>query len=177
MVSQVVITSFSKITPTCRYNGAELAGVIYLHRISDRITSRISKNFATFRRLCGDEVAKLLVIVTNRWDEVDAEWGKAREADLVWDGLVFKPVLEKGARMARHDGSVTSAEKIIRLILQSRPLPVRIQEDRVPETKNITADGEVMNRGLHKQMRLERPQHQMVTFIHRYWGDEILIFP
>ena len=106
-----------------------------------------------FRMLCGENALQNVVIVTNMWGEVDPEVGNRREAEL--RDHFFKPVLDKGARMARHENTVLSAEKIIRLILGNHPLPLRIQEELVNENKTIfeTGAGEELNRVLIAQIK------------------------
>ena len=108
-----------------------------------------------FKKLCGDSALKNVVIVTNMWGEVNAQIGNEREAELIGDDSLFRPVLEKGARMARHDNTVASAERAIRLILERHPLPLRIQEELVKEHKDIseTGAGEELNRELNAQIK------------------------
>ena len=108
-----------------------------------------------FRKLCGDNVLKNVVIVTNMWEEVDPDVGNKREAELKTEDDFFKPVLDKRARMARHDNTVSSAETIIRLILGNHPLPLRIQEELVKEHKIIseTSAGEELNQLLNAQIK------------------------
>ena len=114
-----------------------------------------------FRKLCGENSLKNVVIVTNMWGEVDPQVGDAREAELAREDIFFKPVLEKGARMARHENTVTSAESVIRLILENHPLPLRIQEELVNEHKDIsqTGAGEELSREINAQIR--KHQHEM----------------
>jgi hypothetical protein len=52
------------------------------------------------------------------WGKVDVEVGKEREAELKREDDFFKPVLDKGARMARHENTDLSAERVVRLILR-----------------------------------------------------------
>jgi hypothetical protein len=141
----------------CRYkDGATLAGVLYFHRISDVRMGGISmKNFGMFRKLCGDSALKNVVIVTNRWGEVERQVGEAREAELAREDMFFKPVLDRGAQMARNENTVPSAEKILRLILQNHPEPLRIQKELVDEGKKITETdaGEELDRKLNEQIR------------------------
>jgi len=100
--------------------GTMLAGVLYFHRISDPRMGGISmRNIKMFRRLCGDDGLKKVVIVTNRWGEVARQVGKAREAELAGEDMLFKLAMDRGARMASHDNTVSSAEKILRLILRN----------------------------------------------------------
>ena len=108
-----------------------------------------------FRKLCGERSLRNVVIVTNMWGEVDPRRGDEREAELVRDDAFFKPVLDKGARITRHDNTVRTAEHIIRLILENRPLPLRIQVELVDEHKDIpeTAAGQELNRGYEAQIR------------------------
>ena len=91
-----------------------------------------------FRKLCGESTLRNVVIVTNMWGEVDPRVGEAREAELMGKDIFFKPALDKGAQIARNENTVTSARKIIRLVLDNHPLPLRIQEELVNEGKDIT---------------------------------------
>jgi hypothetical protein len=118
------------------------------------------KNFSMFRKLCGDDALKNIVIVTNMWGEVDPEIGNSREGELVRKDIFFKPVLEKGARIARHENTVASAENIIRLVLDNHPLPLRIQEELVTEHKDIseTGAGEELDREINAQIKKHREE-------------------
>ena len=108
-----------------------------------------------FRKLCGDNTLQNVVIVTNMWGEVDPKIGNGREAELMREDIFFKPVLEKGAQMARHDNTVRSAEFIIRRILNNHPLPLRIQEELIDQYVDIsdTGAGEELNREINAQIR------------------------
>jgi len=107
-----------------------------------------------FRKLCGDTTLQNVVVVTNMLGEVSPRVGDAREAELMEDDAFFKPVLDKGGQMARHNNTVASAENIIQRILDNRPLPLRIQVELVNEHKNIskTSTGEELNRDLNAQI-------------------------
>ena len=117
-----------------------------------------------FRKLCGDSALQNVVIVTNMWGEVNAEVGNQREAELMSQDDFFKPVIDKGARMARHENTVISAEKIIRLILGNHPLPLRIQEELVKEQKVIseTGAGEELNRVVNFQIKKHQEEMRML---------------
>ena len=122
------------------------------------------KNFNMFRKLCGDTALQNVVIVTNMWGEVDAQTGDAREAELVGEDIFFKPVIEKGARMARHKDTVPSAKAIIRLVLDNHPMPLRIQEELVNEHIDIseTGAGEELNREINAQIRKNKEDMRML---------------
>jgi hypothetical protein len=121
----------------CRYKqGVVLAGVLYFHRISDFWMTGVSKkNLVMFQQLCGERALQNVVIVTNMWEEVHPLIGNTREANLMRDS---KPILDRGAKMARHDNTISSAQTIIRLLLNNHPLPLRIQEELVDGGKDVS---------------------------------------
>ena len=108
-----------------------------------------------FRKLCGDTAVRNVVIVTNMWGVVDPRVGEAREAELIREEMFFKPVLEMGAQMARHENTVSSAERIIRLVLDNNPIPLQIQMELVEEGKAIseTIAGEELTRELNARLK------------------------
>ena len=133
-----------------------LAGILYFHRISDlKMSGTQTRNFKMFRNLCGDNVLKNVVIVTNMWSRVELEDGEAREAELMAEDIFFKPALEGGAKMARHENTVPSAVAIIRLLIDNRPLPLQIQQELVDEHRDIaeTTAGQELNQELNKEIR------------------------
>ena len=116
-----------------------------------------------FRKLCGDSTLRNVVITTNMWGEIDTQVGEAREAELMRECIFFKPALDKGAQMARHDNTVLSAENIIRRIIGNHPLSVQIQRELVDEHKDIseTSAGEELNRELNAQIK--KHQQEMLV--------------
>lgn len=160
-----VLKMIAAFLETSYERGSKLAGVLYFHRISDfRMTGISRKNFSMFRKLCGDNALQNVVIVTNMWGEVDPSVGDAREAELIGEDIFFKPVLDKGAQMARHQNTVPSAETIIRLILGNHPVPLRIQEELVDEQMDIseTGAGEELNREINAQIRKHREEVRLL---------------
>ena len=106
-----------------------------------------------FRDLCGDTSLKNVSLVTNMWGEVSQDVGEARERELTTN--FFKPVLDKGAQLARHHYTTESAHDIIRYIMKNQPVALQIQRELVDEGKTIidTAAGEAINKELNEQMR------------------------
>ena len=143
--------------PLSRYEQKiKLAGVLYFHRISDvRMSGTPVKNFKMFRKLCGESALRNVVIVTNMWGGVDHQVGERREAELKGKDKFFKPVLEKHAQMTRHEDTIESAQRILRLVLHNHPLPLRIQVELVDEGKELheTSAGEELNQELSAQIR------------------------
>jgi chromosome segregation ATPase len=144
-------------------NGFTLVGVIYIHRISDkRFTGITKRNFGMFRELCGEETLKNVVLVTNMWGEVSLDVGEAREEELV--GEFLKPVLDKGAQIARHHNTIESAHDIIRRIMKNRPIALQIQRELVDEGKNITdtAAGRSARQELNEQIERHKVELKAV---------------
>ncbi|KAF7789639.1 hypothetical protein EIP86_000585 [Pleurotus ostreatoroseus] len=142
-------------------NGYKLSGVIYMHRISDfRVGGIAKRNFNMFRKLCGDETLQNVVIVTNMWGEVTPERGAAREQELRTDEVLFKPVIDKGAQMLRHENTLQSAHAILWHLINNRPQALRIQRELVDEGKDITqtAAGEELDRELAELARKHAEQ-------------------
>ena len=134
--------------------GSKLAGIIYIHRISDeRFTGISVRNFKMFRKLCGDSTLKNVVLVTNMWGKVEEDVGKAREQELA--SIYFKPALDKKAQLARHYNTIQSSHDIIRLIMKNNPAPLLIQQELVDQHKNIkdTAAGEAVNEELSAMIK------------------------
>ena len=143
-----------------------LAGVLYFHRISDlRMSGALMRNFKMLQNLCGESALKNVIIVTNMWGGVEPEVGEAREAELKTEDIFFKPALERGTRMARHENTVTSAEAIIRLLINNQPIPLQIQKELVDEHKDIvkTSAGEELNRELNAQIKRHQQEIHVLT--------------
>ncbi|KAK7695011.1 hypothetical protein QCA50_002199 [Cerrena zonata] len=119
-------------------NGRKLSGVIFLHRISDQRMGGVArKNFRLFRKLCGDDALKHIIIATTMWGGVSAEIGARREAELSTKDQFFKLALDKGAKLVRHDNTLQSAQNILREITGYLPQALSIQTELVDEHKDI----------------------------------------
>lgn len=120
--------------------GKKVTGILYLYKISNnRMGGMAKKNFRLFRKLCGTDALKNVVIATTMWDKVTEE-GADREEEL--GSTLFKPALDEDAKMVRHDGTLESAQNILRGFFENKPVPLQIQEEMFD--KNIPlADTEV----------------------------------
>lgn len=136
--------------------GKLLAGVIYMHRISDvRMGGLSVRYFRLLRRLCGEKTLKNLAIVTNMWGEVSLSVGEAREAELASKENFFKPALDKGAVLLRHTHTFDSVANILRHFICSKPLPLQIQDEMVDQRMDLpeTAAGVELHSELQALMR------------------------
>ena len=152
-------SSFRTESPNRYEKGSKLSGIMYVHRISDkRFTGTAGRNFDMLCQLCGDEASKNVVLVTNMWGEVSSEVGQDRESKL--SDKFFKPVLDKGAKMARHYNTIQSTHDIIRMMMVNNPVVLQIQRELVDQHKDIgnTAAGIAINQELNEQMRRHRDE-------------------
>ncbi|KAK1223447.1 hypothetical protein PQX77_013686 [Marasmius sp. AFHP31] len=127
--------------------GQRLAGIIYFHRITDVRMGRVAlRNIELLGGLCGDDFLKNVAIVTTRWDEVEPNVGEARERELRENNTFFKPLLEKGAHMFRHDKLQSSAQGVLLHLLEGVPQPLLIQTELVNDCKDLadTSAGAVL---------------------------------
>lgn len=110
------------------------------------------------RQLCGDETLRNVLIVTNMWNQVPQAKGVAREEELKSDEELFKPVMDKGAAMLRHDNTLESARTIVRHLARKAPRTLRIQKELVDQKKSIndTAAGVELQGELHSLMERHR---------------------
>lgn len=117
-----------------------------MHRISDvRMGGISTRCFRMFRELCGETTFKNIVIVTNMWGQVSQTVGDTREAELASDALFFKPVLDKGAQLLRHDNTDDGAKNILRHIIKNQPLPLLVQTDLVDRGLNLSGTSAALN--------------------------------
>ena len=110
-----------------------------------------------FRKLCGDEALKNVVVVTSRWDDVqekDREAMGKREKELMeTPGKFFEPLIAAGGRFLRHDNTARSARRIMEAFLKNEPIPLQIQvEMRNGKTLEETAAGSELAAEMKKLM-------------------------
>ncbi|KAL4062298.1 hypothetical protein V8B97DRAFT_1904403 [Scleroderma yunnanense] len=158
-----------------RRNG--LTGLIYVHRISDtRVGGNAQRNLRMFRNLCGDESLKNVVIVTTMWDKVTPEEGSQREQELRSSDSLFKPLLDKGAIMMRHDNTPESATNVINYLLKKSPTTIRIVMEIVQQRKPL--EGTAASTELHGEIQtpLKKHREEMVSLkaeIHEIMQKEL----
>ena len=87
------------------------------------------------------------------WNQDPQDINEAREKEL--SSKFFKPALDKGAQMVRHQNTTQSAHDIVRRIMNNHPVALQIQRELVDEHKDIidTAAGESINQELKELVR------------------------
>ena len=106
----------------------KLAGFIYLHNISERRMFGTTRGgLGLFRKLCGDEVLRNVVLGTTRWDDVSLEKGQQREQQL--KDIYWGEMLQRGSVAMRVHTDSSSAWEIVNRILENDAVDfVRFQE-------------------------------------------------
>ncbi|PVF93980.1 hypothetical protein CPB86DRAFT_72144, partial [Serendipita vermifera] len=129
------ITNF--LTMTYRA-GVLLSGILYLHRITDNRAGGVAvRNFSMFRKLCGAETLKNVVIATTMWQKEEREVALEREEELRNDPKFFKHAIGSGASLRRHDGGLQSAQALLRELVKNSPSALRVQRQVVDEKKDL----------------------------------------
>ncbi|KAL0056959.1 hypothetical protein AAF712_016423, partial [Marasmius tenuissimus] len=148
----------------------KLAGIIYLYPISSvGVGGMSANNFGMFRELCGETTLRNVVIVTNRWEEAPEGVGEAREEELkTMDG--FKPALDDGAQLVRHDNTHKSAVAIMEHFISDNPPPLTIGEER---QLLDAAAGQVLNHDARPVRRgfFEKIHQQILRVLHMFRPD------
>ncbi|KAL0057347.1 hypothetical protein AAF712_016013 [Marasmius tenuissimus] len=126
------------------------------------------RNIELLGEFCGEEFLTNVAIVTTRWDEVSPNIGEARERELRDNDSFFKPILDRGAHMFRHDKHSASAQGVLLHLLKREPRALLIQTQLVNECKDLadTSAGAVLNRESRKlaneyERMLTRLRHEL----------------
>jgi hypothetical protein len=120
------------------HRGIRLAGIIYLHRITDiRVSGSSKKMMKVIQDLVGEEAFPRLVLASTMWqhpeDDPDAyEIAVRREAELQFTGDFWGAMCRGGSKVMRWDGSRDSAMAMVDCLssLQSRSGSVTLQIQR-----------------------------------------------
>lgn len=138
-----IVKIIGKYLFSMKRKGEPLVGVIYLERITDFSTSAIF--LEGFRKLLGDVAYPNVVIVTTMWDRINLPMERClyRERDLKTNRVYYKPVLDGGAVMLRHNNTTESAHGILEHFVDKEPISLRIQKEMgifKPVTKTAVYD-------------------------------------
>jgi hypothetical protein len=128
----------------------QLNGIIYLHSINNvRMEGSALRNLKMFRKLCGVEPLRNVVLATTFWGKVNESTGREREQQLkerrdFWGGMIAK-----GSKMTRFTDR-ESGLRIVSGLLNKRPVPLEIQRELVDQEKGLieTAAGQTVNEEL-----------------------------
>lgn len=141
-------------------NEVKLTGILYLHRITDtRMTGSAKKNLFMFKKLCGADALKHVVLVTTMWEQVDEQIGRQRLSELEGTEEFWGFMLQKGSRMERHMHTSQSARRIVDMFVSPNgpsapPVVLAIQDEMVNNKKGL--DETEAGKGLEGVLAQER---------------------
>ncbi|KAF5384212.1 hypothetical protein D9615_003459 [Tricholomella constricta] len=145
----------------------KLAGIVYLHEISQGNMPPVQKNLDLFSKICGPKAIKNVVLTTTKWEDVSDELGLRRETQL--KDQYWKSMLEHGSKLHRFEGTKDSARSIIEHILSQTSIDaVRIQQELVDFGK-VLAETEA-GRSLRYTLNELLEQRKRTTA--RLWEEE-----
>ncbi|ETS75752.1 hypothetical protein PFICI_12696 [Pestalotiopsis fici W106-1] len=132
-----------------------LRGILYLHRIIDiRMQGAAIRNLFMFKKLCGQNAIKNIILVTTMWEDVKPEAGQQRENELRTTPQYWGEMIAKGASMVRHQNNHNSARSIIQTLLnKTTKTTLAIQREMVDEKKELqdTSAGRELDGILNQQ--------------------------
>jgi hypothetical protein len=131
----------------------KLTGLVYLHRIIDpRMTHGGMRNLAMFRKLCGSDPMKNVILATTFWGEVDLARAASRENELKTNSDYWAEMIEEGARMAQFKDTKESALDIVLELLPRGKVSLDIQKQMCDEGLSLaqTPAGVALNAELEE---------------------------
>ncbi|OAL42938.1 hypothetical protein IQ07DRAFT_525270 [Pyrenochaeta sp. DS3sAY3a] len=148
----------------------KIAGVIYIHPITEpRMKGSAVKNLNMFRKVVGKDNMASCCLVTTKWSLQDMETSVSREDEIATNPKFWKPLLDRGARMARFDDSQQSAIDIIKPLVNERgfipqiTIETQIQGKRLVETEA----GQEVNVNLEEAVKSHKAEMSILTAQHQ----------
>lgn len=145
-------------------NKIRLAGLVYLHRITDtRVSGSSLKNFRVFQNLCGAGASHRAVLCTTMWSTLESLEG-GREIGLqrceeLKRAEFWGEMIRNKSTMKEHNGSKASALSIIaELVDREGGVVLDIQRQMVDD--NLSLDDTDAGRYLHKDLIEARERYE-----------------
>ena len=141
------------------YGERQLSGLIYLHDISGaRMTGSILKNLQMFRKLCGDENLRNVILATTKWEITPQSDAILRERELCSDQGFWGLMISNGSKVRRFADTEASARSLVQELLNtgSDGFTPKIQREVVEEGKSLwqTDAGAFIEEALARQARI-----------------------
>ncbi|KAK5222752.1 hypothetical protein LTR72_005589 [Exophiala xenobiotica] len=119
-------------------DGQKISGILYLHSISaPRMSGSALRNLRMFRKLCGEEFMKNVVLGTTFWDVVGEDVGTSREAELLETEGFFKDMQDRGCEVVRISNDRDECLQLLARFSAKQPSVMRIQKELF-EGKSLT---------------------------------------
>ncbi|KAI1023940.1 hypothetical protein LB504_005340 [Fusarium proliferatum] len=119
-------------------DNVKLSGILYLHRITDRrMGGSAQKNLMMFRKLCGKDSLKNVILVTTMWEAENVATGEKREQELIATDSFWGALVEEGAQVNRHNNTLSSAMSLLKTVAKNNRVTISIQKGMVSEHKDL----------------------------------------
>ena len=126
----------------------KLAGIIYLHRITDnRMTNTLLRNLSVIRNLCGDEPLKNVTLLTTHWDTEKRAVAEEREKQMMETEDWWGYMVSKGSKVRRFKNTEESAHDVLFDFMDKERIVLQIQKEIVEQGLDVkqTQAGAALN--------------------------------
>ena len=112
------------------------------------------KNLETFKKICGNDALKNVVIGTTKWGDISLEKGQQREQQL--KDIYWGEMLQQGSVTMRVHADSSSAWEIVNCILENGAVNLARFQERLQKIISDMEAGELEElEGLRKQLLAE----------------------
>jgi hypothetical protein len=134
----------------------KLSGIIYLQRVTDpRIGGSGIRNIRMFKKLCGEDGLPSVVLATTFWNYFsDLQAAIDRETQYMSEAFLWKPMIDQGSKVFRHDKKEVSARSIVQYLIERKlPIVLDIQREMVDQDMLLgeTGAGGELASGVEKE--------------------------
>ncbi|KAF3141980.1 hypothetical protein TWF569_007746 [Orbilia oligospora] len=144
-----ILEGLTKELATIYSNSRPLTGIIYVHDVSkEKMGGTSHKSLRTFQKLVGERSMENVVLVTTHWRSFLKGDQVKREDEL--RKTFWASMIGRGSKILRHDGSTKSAVRIVKEMLDRKPVVVKIVDEMVNQKMAFyqTDAGGVVQEGL-----------------------------
>lgn len=153
-------------------NGIRLTGILYLHRIIDpRIGGEARQKMRMFRKLCGPDCMKHVVLGTTFWDGITPEKGAMREKELASNDEFWGMLAKKGSKIVRipTEGDRECGLRILHDMAKNGVFIPEAQREMIEDSKSahetsaaktIREETEKIQREMEAQIQAQRAKFQ-----------------
>ncbi|KAK4466210.1 hypothetical protein QBC42DRAFT_259708 [Cladorrhinum samala] len=142
-------------------SGIPLKGVLYLHKITEnRMTGSSGTYLKILQQLIGEEALGNTIMVTTMWYMLREEFqgeGLNRQQQLIDE--FWRPLIDKGAWVARFDGTPASAFQIVSQLAGRESVVLEHQRELVDEERDLGATG--AGRSLLQQLESTKVEYSL----------------
>ncbi|KAF2690594.1 hypothetical protein K458DRAFT_398611 [Lentithecium fluviatile CBS 122367] len=118
--------------------GAKLNGILYLHSIAaPKMAGSAFDNLCMFRKLCGEDALKHVVLATTFWGTMDPATEERRESALMQDRKLWGRMVSAGSKVVRLENTRESALDALRVVSGASKITLAAQHEMVDEVRGL----------------------------------------